>query len=112
MSNKTHSVPEYYLTADGREFGYVFDNEIGELIVDRVSAPIYHCLASAAEHRFRCGYKFGQEVHDVIAETYWLDRARQIAIDCDEHVNIEWCIKIVVAMVDHERRLKIARDDS
>lgn len=98
------SVPDYYLTADGREFADVFAGEIGVVFKDHVSHEAYHAIASAAEHRFRRGEKPGMRDHDFEAEEWWTERAKAITDFSDK---TSWAIKVMVAMVDHERRLKL-----
>ena len=97
------SVPDYYKTADGREFADVFAGEIGIAFKDHVSTEVYHAIASAAEHRFRRGEKLGQEDHDKQAEEWWTERAKALA---NFSPKTNWAIKLMVAMVDHERRMK------
>ena len=97
------SVPDYYKTADGREFADVFAGEIGIAFKDHVSPEVYHAIASAAEHRFRRGEKLGQENHDRQAEEWWTGRAKALG---NVSPMTNWAIKLMVIMVDHERRLK------
>lgn len=98
------SVPDYYLTADGREFADVFAGEIGAVFKNQVSPDVYHAIASAAEHRFRRGEKPGMMNHDSQAEEWWTGRAKALA---NFSPKTSWAIKVMVAMVDHERRLKL-----
>ncbi len=97
------SVPDYYKTVDGREFADVFAGEIGIAFKDHVSHEVYHAIASAAEHRFRRGYKPDMGDHDEQAEEWWTERAKALA---NFSPMTKWAIKVMVAMVDHERRMK------
>lgn len=97
------SVPDYYKTADGREFADVFAGEIGVVFKDHVSHEAYHAIASAAEHRFRRGEKADMWDHDIQAEEWWITRAYSLS-GGSRWVGL--AIKVMIAMVDHERHMK------
>lgn len=98
------SAPHYYRLASGREFCDFCDHELWAWLESRVSAPVYHCIISAMEHRFRRGKKEGQEEHDRKAETWWTERAEWLHIlDCEGQTSWETILGVVRTMVDAER---------
>lgn len=99
------STPDYYMTADGTQFCDFFDGVVGPIIIKHVSMPVYHAIVSAAEHRFRMGYKSDMESHDIEAEEWWLNRARYLS---GFNKNIEWVIRVTMSIIDYERMCKRA----
>ena len=97
------SVPDYYRTADGSQFCDFFDGVVGPIIIGHVSMHVYHAIVSAAEHRFRMGYKADMESHDIEAEEWWVNRARYLS---GFNKNIEWVIRVTMSIIDYERLCK------